>query len=89
MPRAIAMRHTIVPPAERGEFRAQARQALAHFSSAGCHYWLFEEEQLPGAFVEFFEAADAETLVSARRAAPAGSGAPLDSGRLYVEVDLT
>jgi hypothetical protein len=83
------MRHAIVPSGERSEFRARARRARAHYVSAGCHYWLFEEAELPGAFVEFFEAVDAETLANAHAAAPVAPGPILDSARLYVEVDLS
>jgi hypothetical protein len=80
------MRHTIVPSAEREQFRTRARQALAHYSQAGCHYWLFEESTLPGAYVEFFEASDSGTLTRAHRTAPAPI---LDSARMYVEVELS
>ena len=55
MARAITMRHTIVPSAERDDFRTRAERSLAHYSRAGCHYWLFEETALPGAYVEFVE----------------------------------
>jgi hypothetical protein len=86
VPRAIAMRHTVAPAPERDEFRERARQSLAHYSSSGCRYWLFEESGLPGAYVEFFEAGDPDTLQRAHRSAPA----PLsDNARLYVEVELT
>jgi hypothetical protein len=84
--RAVSMRHTIVPPPERSGFHAQAGRAKSHYVSAGCHYWLFEESSLPGAFVEFFEAPDADTLMRAHRKAP---GAALDNARLYVEVELS
>jgi hypothetical protein len=84
--RAISMRHTVAPAADRSEFRERARQSRAHYASAGCHYWLFEEPGLPGAFIEFFEAGDADTLQRAHRSAPA----PLaESARMYVEVELT
>ena len=85
MPRAISMRHTVVPSAEKAEFRARARRSLAHYAGKGCHYWLFEEASLPGAYVEFFEANDRATLVQAHRDAPSPV---LESARLYVEVEL-
>jgi len=80
------MRHTVVPTAERTEFRERARKARAHYAGRGCHYWLFEESQMPGAYVEFFEANDRETLVRAHGDAPTPV---LESARLYVEVELT
>ena len=46
---------------------------------------MFEEAGLPGAFLEFFEAADAETLARAHAAAPEPV---LDPNRVYTEVEL-
>lgn len=86
MARAISMRHTVVPAAERNKFRERARRALAHYSGNGCHYWLFEEASLPGAYVEFCEANDRDTLLRAHREAPRPV---LESARMYVEVELT
>ena len=80
------MRHTVVPAGERSEFRERARQSHAHYTGRACHYWLFEESQMPGAYVEFFEAKDRETLVKAHGDAPIPV---LESARLYVEVELT
>lgn len=85
MARAISMRHTVAPTADRTEFRERARQARAHYTSMGCKYWLFEEPGLPGAYIEFFEAADPDTLQSAHRTAPE----PIpETARMYVEVEL-
>ena len=86
MPRALSIKHTVVPSADREAFRERKRTIKSHYAGAGCHYWLFEEQSLPGAFVEFFEGPDAATLSSAHRDAPA---AVLDATRLYVEVELT
>ena len=86
MARALAMRHTVAPAQNRDDFRARARQAHAHYASAGCHYWLFEESGLPGAFVEFFEASDPDTLQRAHRGAPEPVS---ETARVYVEVELS
>lgn len=86
MPRAISMRHVVVPAGDRTDFRERARRSLAHYTGRGCHYWLFEESQMPGAYVEFFEAKDRDTLVRAHGDAP--QPVP-ESARLYVEVELT
>jgi hypothetical protein len=83
--RAISMRHTVVTTNERNEFRARARLSRAHYAENGCQYWLFEEASLPGAYVEFFEAKDRDTLLRAHRDAPQPV---LESARLYVEVEL-
>ena len=85
VPRAVSMRHTIVPSGERDTFRDRARAAHTHYVAQGCHYWLFEESTLPGAYLEFFEATDASALLEAHRAAPQPI---LDSARLYIEVEL-
>jgi hypothetical protein len=84
--RAMSIRHTIVPSAERDEFRDRAGRSSKHYSAAGCNYWLFEESALPGAYVEFFEAPDPETLQRAHNAAPQPI---LESARMYVEVELS
>ena len=86
MARAISMRHTIVTPGDRDEFRERAARAKTHYTGVGCRYWLFEEAALPGAFVEFFEADDPDTLQRAHKSAPAPI---VESARMYVEVDLT
>jgi hypothetical protein len=77
------MRHTVVPSGDREAFRKRALASQAHYTGAGCRYWLYEEDDLPGAFVEFFEASDKETLARAH-----GTSTQSPS-RLYVEVDLT
>jgi hypothetical protein len=80
------MRHTIVPAPERNAFLERFGAARKHYTSAGCRYWLFEEVSLPGAYLEFFEAEDSETLQRAHQGAPEPIA---ESARMYVEVDLT
>jgi hypothetical protein len=80
------MRQTIVTSSERDEFRVRARQSQSHYAGKGCSYWLFEEASLPGAYVEFFEANDRETLLRAHRDAPQPV---LESARMYIEVELS
>jgi hypothetical protein len=84
--RAISMRHTVVPVGDKAEFRERARRSKAHYAGRGCHYWLFEEASLPGAYVEFFEAGDRDTLRRAHSEAPIPV---LESARLYIEVELS
>jgi hypothetical protein len=79
------MRHTVATATDRNGFRERARLSRAHYTGAGCHYWLFEEPSLPGAFIEFFEANDPDTLQRAHRSAPDPIA---DNARLYVEVEL-
>jgi hypothetical protein len=80
------MRQTIVPSGERDEFRERARRSQTHYVGKGCQYWLFEEASLPGAYVEFFEGNDRETLLRAHRDAPQPV---LESARMYIEVELS
>jgi hypothetical protein len=47
---------------------------------------VFEEANLPGAFLEFVEAPDADTLARAHAAAPDPA---LDPARIYREVELS
>ena len=86
MARAVSMRHTVVPAGEKAEFHERARRAKSHYEGRGCHYWLFEEASLPGAFVEFFESKDPDTLVRAHGDAPVRVP---ESARLYTEVELS
>ena len=81
--RALSMRHTVVPTAEREAFRSRTRDVRAHYKNAGCNYWLFEEGDLPGAYVEFFEGPDKGTLEKAH------STNKHPPSRVYVEIDLT
>ena len=85
MPRVLTMQRTIVPPAERKNYLARLRRKREHYARANCSYWVFEETTLPGAFLEFFEAADEETLAGAHAGAPE---AVLDPQRTYREVEL-
>jgi hypothetical protein len=81
--RALSMRHTVVPTADREAFRGRAREIRDHCKKAGCNYWLFEESDLPGAYVEFFEAPSPPALENAHKT----SAHP--PSRVYVEIDLT
>jgi hypothetical protein len=83
--RSLVMQRTIVTPGERDRFFERARQRRAHYASQRCRYWLFEESELPGAFIEFAESEDAAALVAALSAAPEPV---IDPARLYLEVEL-
>jgi hypothetical protein len=85
MSRSLTMHRTVVTPADRDRFFARLRAKEAHYLAAGCRYWVFEEESLPGAFVEFFEANDAKTLTAAHAAAPERL---LDPARIYSLVEF-
>jgi len=85
MSRALTIQRTLVTPPERERFHAKLRQKQAYYEKAQCRFWVFEEAGLPGAFLEFFEAPDPETLARAHAAAP---DSVLDPNRVYTEVEL-
>ena len=85
MARALTIQRTLVTPPERQRFHERLRQKRAYYEKAKCRFWAFEEAGLPGAFLEFFEGPDAETLARAHAAAP---DQVLDPNRIYTEVEL-
>lgn len=85
MARALTIQRTVVTPGDRERFHERLRRKQAYYASANCRFWAFEEAGLPGAFLECFEAPDAETLANAHARAPEPV---LDPNRVYVEVEL-
>lgn len=85
MARSLTIHRTVVTPADRERWFDRARAREAHFTRAGCRYWLFEEQSLPGAFVEFCEANDTPTLKAAHATSP---DPVLDPARIYSIVEL-
>lgn len=47
------MRRSIVPLADRKKFLQKLKSRQKYFVGAGCKFWVFEESDLAGAFVEF------------------------------------
>lgn len=86
MARALTLQRTLVTPSERTKFEARIRERRAYFARTECHYWVFEEADLPGAFLEFVEAPDRKMIASALASAP---GLAVDPNRVYVEVELS
>lgn len=85
MSKALTVQRTLVIPPDRERFYERMRAKRDHYAQAKCRYWVFEEASLPGAFLEFFEAPDAETLARAHAASP---DRVLDPRRIYSEVEL-
>ena len=85
MPRALTLQRTLVPRGDRERFFERMQRKHEYYAKANCRFWVFEEAGLPGAFLEFFEAADAVTLARALADAPEPV---LDTGRVYTEVEL-
>jgi hypothetical protein len=84
MARTLAVETTKLSPDERADFIDRALSRRGHFRGAGCRYWLFEQADAPGTFVEFTEGPDEPTLRSAHASAPE----PDLEVSLYVEVEL-
>ena len=85
MPRALTIQRSTVPSAERANYTKRLKALRSHYAAANCKFWVFEETSLPGAFVEFTEAADEQTLSDAHAKAPHKT---LDPSRVYQEVEL-
>ena len=85
MPRALTIQRTTVTPSERDKFHERARRKQEYYAKANCRFWVFEEFGLAGAFLEFVEAADMQTLSKAHAAAPDQA---LDPKRIYMEVEF-
>jgi hypothetical protein len=85
MPKALTIQRSTVPSAERKNYANRLKALRSHYTAANCRFWVFEETSLPGAFVEFTEADDEQTLTSAHANAPHKT---LDPSRVYLEVEL-
>jgi hypothetical protein len=83
--RALTLQRSLVPRGDRDKYFERIRRKLAHYTAARCRFWVFEEASLPGAFIEFYEADDPETLAQAHAAAP---DRVLDSARVYLQVEI-
>ena len=79
------MRRSIVPLADRKKFLQKLKARRMYFVNAACKFWMFEESDLSGAFVEFIEADDAKTLAKALAESPEQ---PAEAVRIYEEVDV-
>jgi hypothetical protein len=83
--RALTMQRSIVPLAERKKYMHKLRARRSYYTGQSCRFWVFEESEIPGAFLEFIEAADADTLARALAEAPEPV---VDTSRIYQEVEL-
>jgi hypothetical protein len=85
MPRSLTIQRSTVPSSERANYAKRLKALHSHYTASNCRFWVFEELSLPGAFVEFTEADDEQTLTSAHASAPHKT---LDPARVYQEVEL-
>jgi hypothetical protein len=86
MPRLLTIQRMTVTSSERERYFERLKASKAHYASANCRFWVFEESSLPGAFVEFTEADDEAALISAHAAAP---HRPMDPERIYQETEIS
>jgi hypothetical protein len=85
MPKALTIQRSTVPAADRANYTNRLKALRSHYAAANCRFWVFEELSLPGAFIEFTEADDEQTLSTAHASAPHKT---LDPSRVYQEVLL-
>lgn len=85
MARALVMKRTIVPLPERARYMERLQKRKSYYAAAGCNFWVFEEASLSGAFIEFTEAPNRDTLQAALAEAP---DRVLDANRIYQEIAL-
>jgi hypothetical protein len=85
MPKALTIQRSTVPTAERKNYANRLKELRSYYAAANCRFWVFEEASLPGAFIEFTEADDEETLANAHANAPHKT---LDPSRVYQELEL-
>lgn len=85
MARSLTIQRTTIPPSERDRYFARLRARSAHYKSRGCRFWVFEDVELRGAFVEFTEADDLKTLTDAHSSAPDAGAGP---SRVYTIAEL-
>lgn len=85
MARLLTIHRAIVTLSDRQRYLERLKTRKAHYLGAGCDFWVFEEVGLPGAFIEFTEAAESQKLGDAHQSAPERI---LDAARIYKEVEL-
>jgi len=79
------MQRKIVPQSERAKYLARVRTRRDYYERMQCRFWICEEAELPGAFIEFTEAEDRKVLSAAHANAPEPL---LDPRRIYQEVEF-
>ena len=86
MPRVLTMQRSLVPKHDRQKYLERLPQRKEYFKRSRCRYWVFEDVELTGAFIEFMEADDLETLLAARADAPERNERPVP---IYRELELS
>jgi hypothetical protein len=86
VPRVLTMQRSIVPKPDRQKYLGRLPTRKAYYVRSKCRFWVFEDTELTGAFVEFMEADDLETLLVAKADAPEQHERPVP---IYREVELS
>lgn len=84
MARALTVTVRHMEESEIGGYVAGLRRRKDYFLGASCNFWVFADPGAPGAFTEFTEARDRETLAAAHR----GAGPELEGMPILTEVEL-
>ncbi len=85
MARALTIQRTTVPASERAKYFEKVKACRSHYAAANCRFYVFEESSLTGAFIEFTEADDQNTLAAAHANSPYRI---LDPARIYNETEI-
>ena len=62
MARVLTMREKTVAPSERDAYLQDVQRQRASAGALNVHFWVFENHDEPGRFVEFTEGADATAI---------------------------
>lgn len=87
MPHALTIQRRAVRSADRESYMVSLRARAAHFRAANCRFWVYEDAEVRGSFVEFAEGDDEETLGRAYMTMSDGESRR-SSLSLYNEVEL-
>lgn len=85
MARVLATHGLHFPVEQRADVLAALRARKAALTRHHCNYWVFEDVNLPGVLLEFYEAPTRETLVLARDAI----GVEAPGQPIFSEVELS
>ena len=82
---SMTIQRLIVPLHERDRYMERARERAAFYAARNWRFSVYAEADLPGAFMEFTEADDPQSLADAHAAA---EQPPLDTERIYTKLEL-
>lgn len=83
--RSLTLRRVTIPPQQRDRYYQQISERARHYAISDCRFWVFEDVEMPGVFIEFVEADDDVTLIAAQQAAP---GQVVSQPSIYHKVEI-